>query len=249
MKLTAKQSIDMLQGDALRSLYYAFPVISLIYYSILGKSPLVTRNGNKSIALNSGGNQQVFTGNFSYAGDKLNLSTLLLTGIDQYLGKSLLWKAEGLAIMGSQYKEFISAGDDETSARSYALKGVDIIIGSAKSDTLYGGGSSDRLTGGTGADRFFYNAVSDSRTSTSDTITDFKRSEADKIDLSKIDADPNRSGNQRLTFIGNKQFTGRAGEVRFSGGIIEVDTNWDKKSDMQIFLSGIKDFQSSSLIL
>lgn len=251
MNLTAKESIDMLQEDSLRPLYYAFPMISLIYYAILGKSPLATRNGSKGITLNSGSNRQVFTGNFSYAGDKLDLETLSLTGISQYLGKSLRWKAENLAIEGGQYEEFMSVGDDAVNIRSYALRGIDVIIGSSKSDVLYGGKSADLITGANGVDKFIYLSVEESKSGAGarDVIKDFKGHLGERIDLSAIDADTVTDGKQAFTYIGSREFTGMPGEVRFLGGVLQVNTGSDITADMEIELQKVRVFESRFLIL
>ncbi|WP_143874403.1 beta strand repeat-containing protein [Nostoc linckia] len=65
--------------------------------------------------------------------------------------------------------------------------GNDTLIGGAGNDTLVGGAGNDVLTGGTGADRFLYNTSAAFATSAVgvDTITDFNRSQGDKIVLDK----------------------------------------------------------------
>ncbi|MEH2074557.1 MAG: putative Ig domain-containing protein [Nostoc sp.] len=65
--------------------------------------------------------------------------------------------------------------------------GNDTLIGGAGNDTLAGGAGNDVLTGGTGADRFLYNTSAAFATSAVgvDTITDFNRSQGDKIVLDK----------------------------------------------------------------
>ncbi len=65
--------------------------------------------------------------------------------------------------------------------------GNDTLIGGAGNDTLAGGAGNDLLTGGTGADRFLYNTSAAFATSAVgvDTITDFNRSQGDKIVLDK----------------------------------------------------------------
>jgi Ca2+-binding RTX toxin-like protein len=246
MKFTARKSVNMLT--------------EFTFYEAR-KSDVISADRNKIVVKDPSGNKQEYLGNFSYTRNgATNPDSSSLSGFKQYeRASTLYWSAEYLSISGSKYREF-SVFDDGGGLLRYALRGNDTIIGSNQSDVLLGGkgqdaitgrGAADRLKGGAGADRFIYNAVTDSKSgvNTRDTITDFKRSEGDRIDLRSIDADPNRSGNQKLTFIGDSQFTGKAGEVRFSGGILEVDTNWDKQSDMQIVLSGVKNLQSSSLIL
>ncbi|MBW4616081.1 MAG: hypothetical protein KME21_22925 [Desmonostoc vinosum HA7617-LM4] len=65
--------------------------------------------------------------------------------------------------------------------------GNDTLIGGAGNDTLAGGAGNDVLTGGTGADRFLFNTNATFTQSGVgiDKITDFKRSEGDKIVLDK----------------------------------------------------------------
>lgn len=47
-----------------------------------------------------------------------------------------------------------------------------------------------------------------------DTLRDFQ-SGVDKIDLSLIDADTNRAGDQAFTFVGTAAFSNKAGELRY----------------------------------
>jgi Ca2+-binding RTX toxin-like protein len=94
----------------------------------------------------------------------------------------------------------------------------DVLLGGAGADTLHGGGGADllegqagrdTLLGGRGADRFLYRSVTDSPADGShDLIEDFRRDEGDKVDLSAIDADTTRPGNQSFTWIGAAPLTG-----------------------------------------
>jgi Ca2+-binding RTX toxin-like protein len=70
------------------------------------------------------------------------------------------------------------AGNDNLHGGS----GNDVLFGDAGNDVLWGGLGTDTLTGGTGADRFVF----DTSTASSDTITDFKLTENDKLDLSDV---------------------------------------------------------------
>ena len=68
-------------------------------------------------------------------------------------------------------------------------KDDDVLNGHSGTDTIIGGIGADRLSGGLGADSFIYLSVFESSDSAkSDIIINFKGSENDKIDLSKIDA-------------------------------------------------------------
>lgn len=66
--------------------------------------------------------------------------------------------------------------------------GNDNLKGGPGSDTLTGNSGQDTLNGGSEADTFRFVAVSDSANNKPDFITDFKRAQFDKIDLSAIDA-------------------------------------------------------------
>ncbi|PTQ12339.1 hypothetical protein CLG96_07345 [Sphingomonas oleivorans] len=122
------------------------------------------------------------------------------------------------------------------------------IDGDAGDDILNGGGGADRLTGGAGHDIFDFDDPADSRGPGSDHIRDFTF-DADRIDLSGIDADGKAGGNQPFRFIGSSAFTGHAGELNFvtrgpSGGalgqtMLQGDVNGDKIADFAIHLDGI----------
>jgi Ca2+-binding RTX toxin-like protein len=128
---------------------------------------------------------------------------------------------------------------------------ADLITGTIGDDAILGRGGADRLTGGKGKDRFVYNTLNDSRPGSRnrDTITDFNGREGDQIDLQKIDGNPKVKGNQKLKFIGGNAFSRKAGEVRFAGGILQVDNNLDRKSDLEIALTGVTSFRQNFLVL
>ncbi|MDH6266924.1 Ca2+-binding RTX toxin-like protein [Rhizobium sp. SG_E_25_P2] len=116
--------------------------------------------------------------------------------------------------------------------------GNDTLQGGDGVDQLTGGAGADKLTGGKGADMFIFSAVSDSAGKTYDTIYDFAA--ADTIDLSAIDANSKKNGNQAFSFIGNEDFSNHAGELRFEkvkgDTIIEADRNGDGKADFILHL-------------
>jgi Ca2+-binding RTX toxin-like protein len=122
------------------------------------------------------------------------------------------------------------------------LAGDDWLFGEAGNDTLTGGLGADRLTGGLGKDEFVYNAVAESTLGARDVITDFSRSQSDKINLSAIDANSNAANNQAFTFIGAAAFSNVAGQLRFetSNGVtlISGDVNGDGVADFQIEVTG-----------
>lgn len=122
----------------------------------------------------------------------------------------------------------------------YGRNGADFLDGGAGSDTLVGGGGSDTLTGGGGKDVFRFDSISDSTVGAADRITDLTN--ADKIDLSRIDANINIDGDQAFHVVDH--FTGAAGElmIKYSAGndqtVIKLDINGDGVADGQIVISG-----------
>lgn len=125
------------------------------------------------------------------------------------------------------------------------------LIGRGGRDTLEGGLGKDRLTGGTQADRYLLRRAGHSLPGSSrrDVITDFRRSEGDRIDLARIDANSRASGNQAFRWIGGKSFTGIPGQLRYSNGIVAGDLNGDKKTDFEIQLIGSPSLSAAQIIL
>ncbi|MBO3762532.1 calcium-binding protein [Ciceribacter sp. L1K22] len=135
------------------------------------------------------------------------------------------------------------------------LAGNDTLKGEAGNDRLAGGTGADTLYGGSGADRFVFTALADSTVSSTgrDVIKDFSRSQGDRIDLSAIDASTRTSGNQAFSFIGEKSYSGKAGELRYvnSGGdtFIYADVDGDRKSDFAIRIDANIDLVKGDFIL
>ncbi len=118
-------------------------------------------------------------------------------------------------------------------------RGADRLEGGAGRDRLIGGDGADRLFGGTGKDRFiFLDPAETGIGAARNSIRDFARG-ADLVDLSRIDADTTRSGNQAFDFRGAAAFSGDAGELRFAAGILSGDVDGDTRADFQIEIAGI----------
>jgi len=167
------------------------------------------------------------------------------------------------------YTDLLGTAESATSQSTTAVvstkpsKGNDLLTGTAKNDTLsalagddtlIGGAGTDKLTGGLGADTFKINNVSDSgiTAKTRDTITDFKSTQNDKIDLSGIDANSVLAGDQAFTFINNAAFSADAtGQLRFDSktGILYGSTNADSNAEYSILLSGVKSLVMGDFIL
>ncbi|MBC6434239.1 calcium-binding protein, partial [Nostoc sp. HG1] len=130
--------------------------------------------------------------------------------------------------------------------------GNDVLNGNAGNDILIGGAGTDSLTGGAGNDIFDFNSVSDSPAGSSrDVITDFVGNgifTGDQIDLSTIDANFTVGGNQAFTFIGSGAFTA-ASQVRYSGGILQANTDGDLSAEFEIGLTGAPQLVANDIIL
>lgn len=127
--------------------------------------------------------------------------------------------------------------------------GNDRLVGGAGNDTLIGGLGRDVLIGGEGRDTFVFNDVRESLPGARrDTIRDFERGR-DKIDLSEIDANLGRAGDQAFAFVGAAAFSGKAGELAFRGGIVAGDINGDRRADFEIAVLDVARLSASDFIL
>jgi Ca2+-binding RTX toxin-like protein len=111
------------------------------------------------------------------------------------------------------------------------------------------------LYGGTGADTFVFRSIRDSGPTSDDCdfVMDFSTRQKDKIDLSAIDANLSRTGNQAFSFIGANDFSGRAGELRYDKletfTVVEGDVNGDGAADFSITLKGVHTLSKGYFIL
>lgn len=153
-------------------------------------------------------------------------------------------------LTGSNYADRLTGNDLANTLRGGA--GNDQLNGGKGNDILIGGSGVDKLTGGSGLDRFVFEALSDlGLGSLRDVIKDFKFSEGDLIDLSRLDADLSTSAsNEAFTFIGNAAFTdgSATGQLRFDNGILYGSVDADADAEFEIQLLGVASLDSSSLI-
>lgn len=121
-------------------------------------------------------------------------------------------------------------------------RNADTYVGTEFGDKIDGGKGIDTLDGGDGKDRFLFSKGDSGKTyETADTILNFVLAD-DRINLHDIDAVAGKKGNQDFTWIGTKDFTGKAGQLHYERiegeTYASVDWNGDKKADFMIHLDG-----------
>ncbi|MEH2413766.1 calcium-binding protein [Nostoc sp.] len=197
-------------------------------------SPLIFRS-----ALNGGASSDILNGN---AGDDILNGGGGSDILNGNAGDDILNGGAGSDILNG------NAGSDVLNGGA----GSDDLNGGVGSDILTGGAGTDSLTGGLGNDVFDFNSVSDSPTGLlRDVITDFVGNgifAGDQIDLSTIDANSTVGGNQAFTFIGASAFSG-VRQVRYSGGILQANTDGDLSAEFEIGLTGTPPLVASDIIL
>jgi hypothetical protein len=102
--------------------------------------------------------------------------------------------------------------------------GDDTINGGVGRDVIYGQAGNDHLTGGSGHDTFMFSTLADVQTT--DLIIDLETH--DRIDLSGIDADSTKAGDQAFILVAH--FTHHAGELTLtydSSNITELHVDVD----------------------
>lgn len=194
-----------------------------------------------SSAIDSGSIQKffstIFSGNDQISGTKYN---------DDFWGGAGNDTLRGLGgsdiLSGDAGNDYLEGG-----------AGQDTLNGGAGNDKIYGGQGRDDLTGGAGADLFIFKTVSESRGAGRDTIFDFDAAGGDRIDLTAIDANAAVAGDHAFTFIGAKEFSGNAGELRYvkgsSDSYVYGDLDGDKKADFAIHFDDALNLKSSDFLL
>ena len=143
----------------------------------------------------------------------------------------------------------------DASERIFGLLGADDIMAGAGNDTIWGGSGADFMWGEAGADTFAFDFARESpyKARKFDVLMDFNSAEGDKIDLSAMDANLLRFGNQTFRFEGSGD--GWAGRGRIDYNFANGDTrvfgyvDRDKSPDFYLEIEGIVDLQASDFIL
>ncbi len=114
----------------------------------------------------------------------------------------------------------------------------DDLSGDNAANVITGGLGADKLTGYGGADRFVFTALAESTAAAPDTITDFVHG-IDKIDLSQIDIDANRTDRQKFHFGKSDTNKITAGDLVYdaSTGILSGYIDSNPSVDFQIKLT------------
>lgn len=122
------------------------------------------------------------------------------------------------------------------------------VFGEAGGDVLEGRGGADILDGGDGGDRFVYAAAGDSGPGGADRVADFEPPGrggrgGDRIDVSAIDADATRAGNQAFAFVGRGP-ADAPGELRVAaaaggGALVEASTDRDADPELVVRLADV----------
>jgi serralysin len=141
-------------------------------------------------------------------------------------------------VVGSRYDDAITGA---TAANVLdGVQGDDSLSGGGGVDRLTGGKGQDQLTGGAAGDVFIFSAANDSVRKAPDLITDLAN--LDRIDLSKLDADPLAGGDQAFTLV--DAFTRHPGEIMLAWNVdlgrtlLYLDFDGDRKADAIIHIAG-----------
>lgn len=214
---------DWLSGGGGKDIIDGAGGIDTVDYQETTQSVVVTLNNNIDAKVYVGGVvedtiRNVESVNGGSAGDILTGDTKANT-LNGFAGNDVL--------RGGYGADLLIGGD-----------GDDQLFGDGDRDVLIGGRGKDIMTGGASVDTFKFESIEDSRVGAMDLITDYMKSEI--IDLSAIDADINRGGDQAFSIA--SAFSGRAGQLVFSyaNGLTTVlgDVNGDGVADFGFQMTG-----------
>ncbi len=122
-------------------------------------------------------------------------------------------------------------------------------------DILRGAGGKDLLAGGSGADRFVFAIAGDSAAgmANADRITDFSHAQADRIDLSQIDANGGAAGTAASPSSAPPPTPASPASCTMlataATAVIGGDVDGDGVSDFNIVLSHVGSLQAADFVL
>lgn len=136
--------------------------------------------------------------------------------------------------------------------RLFGTTGNDILEGGSGSDVLEGGTGRDRMFGGVDSSRdvFIFRAPAETAVGTQrDGIFQFRAGQ-DDIDLSLIDANLVRGGNQSFAFTGTSAAAHSVWYVKLAGGVlVRGDINGNKTADFEIWVDDATRLGATDFIL
>ncbi|MBM1174706.1 PQQ-dependent sugar dehydrogenase [Microvirga arabica] len=142
------------------------------------------------------------------------------------------------------------AGNDSLSGNA----GDDRLYGEASRDTIWGSAGKDWLSGGQEADVFRWLSIGTvgSALDRADVVRDFSSRAHDRLDLTRIDANTLRDGNQAFSFIGKGGFTA-AGQIRYeavgSEARVFLNTDADLQAEGTIRLLAVRSLKAGDFLL
>jgi Ca2+-binding RTX toxin-like protein len=119
--------------------------------------------------------------------------------------------------------------------------GPNALQGGEGNDLIWGSAGADRHSGGPGADQFLYRSEAEigNGVDACDWILDFQAD--DRLDLSRLDANLAKSGNQAFSWIGTAAFRS-PGQLRYTVlngiGLLEGNTIGSTGAEFQLLLPG-----------
>ena len=192
----------------------------------------------------AGGNDRIFgnLGNDRLYGDAGN------DMLDGSIGADWLYGGTGNdTLLGGEGMDLLYGEDGHDSLDGGS--GADALHGGAGNDTLKGGDGNDKLNGGLGADKlhggdgadvFIFSTVGDSALSARDTVFAFTHG-IDKLDLSAIDADATRAGNQAFHAVDDGMIFASPGDLNIThegfNALVQGDVDGDGVWDFQIMMA------------
>jgi Ca2+-binding RTX toxin-like protein len=258
-------------GDNYASFYPTTPM----YFDILALQAIY---GTEGLTTNAGNTTYSYTGGtyFETIVDTGGKDTIVYSGsdtctIDLNIGSfSALSQAIDFSSVISRHTVAIGPGTIIENAKGGAQNdridgnaarnnlqgngGRDTIYGGSGNDTLVGGKGYDRLQGNSGNDCFDFNALAEIGRKSHDIVMDFRPGQ-DDIDLSTLDANTLRSGNNKFSFTAraDSSLNGKAGELCWykQGGKTFVigDTDGNRSADFMLELTGSKTLTVGDFIL
>ena len=219
----------------------AAPVVSGSAALIKAVNPKLSASEIRQVILSSALPNPIFKGQVGDRGLQLSLPFALDTAQKWQGRRSLFRKHDG------------SSDDDTIRASSVpslirGLKGNDTLAGNGGDDLIYGGHGDDLILpgkgkdfirGGKGVDTLLYLDLDDSPIYKPD-VVDVK--ENDLFDLSAFDGNHFKTGNQKLNWIGDGEFTKKMHvQVKSRRNGFFVDTNGDKLPDFAVLYDNVLD--------